>query len=154
MTIVSTASSGGGLKDYGIFRNETVFTVYIPMTHSSSPAPSWVLQYSVLRNSTTDPRTLNLGGTTADQLVPPFPLNKENPSLPEDAVAKNAGRTVVVYLVIDVEGKPGNLRMIYSPNPLLTKPILEALGKWTFRPAEAAGHPTAVKALIGIPLNP
>ena len=31
MTITSTASSGGGLPDVGVFRNEKVYTVYLDM---------------------------------------------------------------------------------------------------------------------------
>jgi outer membrane biosynthesis protein TonB len=46
-----------------------------------------------------------------------------------------------------------NARIIQSPNPLLNEPVLEALAKWTFRPAEMHGAPVAVKALLGVPLS-
>jgi hypothetical protein len=49
-TVTATGTSGGGLKDYGIFRNESVYTVYIEIEHSSgAPAPAWILQYARLR---------------------------------------------------------------------------------------------------------
>jgi len=60
---------------------------------------------------------------------------------------------VVVYAVINPEGGPEQIRIIQSPNPLLNKPLLEALGKWSFRPAEMQGKPVAVKSLFGIILS-
>ena len=154
MTIVATAASGGGLRDYGIFRNESVFTVYIDMTHSPDPAPSWTLQYALLRRGA-DPSTITLGSSVGmgDQLVAPFPIQKEEPQFPEEVVAKNLSRMVVVYAEISNEGKVQNARVIQSPNPLLNQPVIEALAKWTFRPAEMNGAPVAVKALFGVPLS-
>lgn len=54
MTVVATAASGGGLRDYGIFHNESVFTVYVDMTHSPEAAPSWTLQYALRRRRGAD----------------------------------------------------------------------------------------------------
>ena len=144
MTIVSTASSGGGLRDFGIFRNEVVSTVYIEMTHSPEPAPSWTLQYALLRKEP---------GLSADRVVGPFPIDKEKPQFPHEVVARNLGRLIIVYAEINIEGKVVNTRIIQSPNPLLNSPLLEALAKWAFRPAESEGRPVAVKALLGIPLS-
>ncbi len=144
MTIVSTASSGGGLRDFGIFRNEIVSTVYIEMTHSPTPAPSWTLQYALLQKNP---------DVAPDRLVGPFPIDKEKPQFPHEVVERNLGRLVIVYAEINDEGKVVNSRIIQSPNPLLNSPLLEALAKWAFRPAESAGKPVAVKALLGIPLS-
>jgi len=48
MTFTSTASSGGGLPDFGVFQNQKVYTVYLDMRASDDdPAPSWTLQYAV-----------------------------------------------------------------------------------------------------------
>ena len=144
MTIVSTAASGGGLRDFGIFHNEVVSTVYIEMTHSPTPAPSWTLQYSLLQK---------VPGMSPERMVGPFPIEKEQPQFPLEVVARNLGRLIVVYAEINAEGRVANTRIIQSPNPLLNAPLLEALAKWAFRPAEAEGQPVAVKALLGIPLS-
>ena len=156
LTIVATAASGGGLRDYGIFHNESVFTVYIPMTHSPEPAPSWTLQYALLRRPGGNAVTLASNASTfqmQDHIVPPFPIDKENPEFPEEIVARNLTRMMVVYAEITDEGKISNPRIIQSPNPLLNQPLLETLKKWTFRPAEMNGQAVAVKALLGIPLS-
>lgn len=156
MTIVSTASSGGGLRDYGIFRNESVFTVYIAMTHSPTPAPSWTLQYALLKRPSASSGTITLGSGPVKmqgQVVAPFPVDKEQPEFPEEVLRRNLGRMIVAYAEITTEGKIENSRIIQSPNPLLNQPLIEALGRWTFRPAESNGKPVAVKALLGIPLS-
>ena len=50
MTIVSTAASGGGLPDLGVFEREKVYTVYLDMkANDEDPAASWILQYAVLQ---------------------------------------------------------------------------------------------------------
>jgi TonB family protein len=156
LTVTATASSGGGLRDYGIFRNEAVFTVYMEMTHSPHPAPSWTLQYALLRQGNANSSSISLGAGAVrmnGQLLPPFPRNKVQPEFPPEIVAKNLGRIMVVYGEITSEGKVERLRIIQSPNPLLNQAALEAVSKWTFRPAEMNGQPAAVKALFGIPLS-
>jgi len=158
MTIVATAASGGGLRDYGIFRNESVLTVYIAMTHSPRPAPSWTLQCALLRRPTGNSSTVSLASNAGtfqmqDRLIAPFPIDKQNPQFPDEVVARNLSRLMVVYAEISDEGKIANARIIQSPNPLLNQPLLEALAKWTFRPAEMSGQPVAVKALFGFPLT-
>lgn len=156
LTVTSTASSGGGLRDYGIFRNESVFTVYIEMTHSPTRAPSWILQYAQLRRPAASGAPPGPSGGSirlGSQVVPPYPVTKENPEFPRDVVARNLGKLVVVYGEINGEGRVENTRIIQSPNPLLNRPALDALKKWEFRPAEADGAPVPVKVLVGIPLS-
>ena len=143
LTIVSTGNSGGGLGDFGVFRDETVFTVYIDMRHSNDdPAPSWTLQFASLD------RTARAQGV----LQPPFPLVKGIPPLEAEVVCRYQGRVVVVYAIINAHGKVQNMHIMQSPNIRLNPPLLEALKQWIFRPAEINGQPVPVKALLGIPL--
>ena len=156
-TVVASGGSGGGLKDYGIFRNESVYTVYIDMRQSEAAAPAWILQYALLQKTDPDPqgsRTTTVRSVQMEAPVQaPFPIEKESPKFPAEIVARNLGRMVVVYIVINSEGKPEQSRIIQSPNPLLNQPVLEALQKWSFRPAEMNGRPVAVKSLLGIILS-
>ncbi len=58
MTITSTASSGGGLPDFGIFQNEKVYTVYLDMrANDEERTPTWTLQYAVLQPQAVDRRS-------------------------------------------------------------------------------------------------
>lgn len=143
MTIVATGSAGGGLKDYGIFKNEIVYTVYIEMSEPGHPRPSWTLQYA----SATSP------SPAYSTMVPPFPIVREYPRLPREASARNLGRTLVVAGVITPEGKLDSLRVVQSPNPLLIQPLLNCLAQWTFQPAESNGKKVAARFALGIPLS-
>ena len=144
MTIVSTSSGGGGLRDYGVFKQETVYTVYIDMAESGRTRPSWTLQYAAVATP---------GSPQNSVLVPPFPSAKEYPQLPREVAAKSLGRMMVVAGVITAEGKFDALRVVQSPNPLLIKPLLDCLAKWTFQAAELNGAGVAVKFVLGIPIT-
>ncbi|MGZ4873962.1 MAG: energy transducer TonB [Candidatus Angelobacter sp.] len=143
MTIIATGSSGGGLKDYGVFRNEAVYTVYVDMSETGHVRPNWTLQYAA-NNKSSQPGSV---------LVPPFPGAKEYPRLPQEATERNLGRTVVVAGLITNKGKFNSLRVIQSPNPLLIQPVLDCLSRWSFQAAELDGEPVTVKFVLGIPIS-
>ena len=140
MTIVSNGSTGGGLKDYGVFKNEVVYTVYVQMSEPGRPRSNWTLQYAA---TSLPPNTL---------LSPPFPIEKEYPNLPRDVTVRNAGRTIVIAGTITKDGKFESLRIIQSPNPLLIQPMLDCLAKWSFQAAEVNGEAVTVKFVLGIPV--
>ena len=146
MTVVSTASSGGGLEDFGVFDNERVFTVYVPMKRTpDAEDPTWTLQYSLLKDDS--------ASVQADQqVVAPSPVMREWPQLPPDLEKKYAQRQVVIYAVVDKEGKVGRISVKQTPDIRVSDPIVQALSKWVFRPAQLNSQPVAVKVLLGIPL--
>ncbi len=144
MTIVSSGNSGGGLGDFGVFHDEAVFTVYVDSSSSSDdPAPMWTLEYALLK-SADFPR----GGLEA-----PFPKEKQTPEWPIELATRYRGRLIVVYAVIDSEGKMRGLKVMQSPNIEFNQPLLAALENWAFRPAKINDTPVPVKALLGIPID-
>src|SRR5262249_7409597 len=144
MTVVSNAGSGGGLPDLGVFANEQVYTVYLDMKNKNGGvAPSWTLQYALV------PATQNPTG-----LIPPFPMVRQMPDLPIELVRKYIRRLVVVYAIIDNQGKLQQVAVKDTPDPQFNPLVLAALAKWTFRPAEVDNRPVSVKVLLGIPLLP
>jgi len=140
MTIVANGSTGGGLRDYGVFKNEVVYTVYVQMSEPGRPRANWTLQYAA---PSLPPSTL---------LSPPFPITKDYPNLPREVALRNEGRTIVVSGMITKDGKTDSLRIIQSPNPLLIQPILDCLAKWSFQAAEINGEAVTVKFVLGIPV--
>ena len=87
MTITSTASSGGGLPDFGVFQNQKIYTVYLDMRVSDDDkAPSWTPQYALLQPPA-DPSTgisIKVNGVP----TPPYAALKQVPELsPELATA-------------------------------------------------------------------
>jgi hypothetical protein len=144
MTVVSTASSGGGLEDFGVFRDERIFTVYIPMKRTEEEEdPTWTLQYALQDESADNP---------VGQVLAPMPATREWPEVPADLQQKYAKRQVVISALVDKEGKVSQVTVKRTPDPRVSTPIVHAFGKWTFHPAEVNSQPVAVKVLIGIPL--
>jgi Gram-negative bacterial TonB protein C-terminal len=144
MTVVSTASSGGGLADFGVFHEERVFTVYIAMKRTpDAEDPTWTLQYAL-----EDP-SLASGD---QQVAAPSAVMREWPQIPEALEKKYAQREVVVAAVVDKDGKVSHLSVKETPDARVSNPIMQALSKWVFRPAQVNNQPVDVKILIGIPL--
>ena len=146
MTVVSTASSGGGLEDFGVFEKERVFTVYIPMKRTpDAEDPTWTLQYALLKDDS--------AGVQGDQqVVAPSAVMREWPQFPTDLEKKYAQRQVVIYAVVEKDGKVAHIAVKQTPDTRLSDPIVQALSKWVFRPAQLNNQPVAVKVLLGIPL--
>jgi outer membrane biosynthesis protein TonB len=144
MTIVANGANGGGFKDFGVFRNEASYTVYLDMADTGIYGSSWALQYALDSQATT---------SAHGSLVPPYAISKSLPHFSSDAVKRGRGGTVVVFGVISTQGKFEKLRVMHSLDPGLDKYLLDSLGIWTFRPAEMDGTKVAVKVLLGIPVN-
>ena len=144
ITIVATASSGGGLQDFGVFENERVYTVYIPMQRTPQEEdPTWTLQYALAAGST---------GSSDAQLIAPSPVMREWPQIPGDLEKKYSQRQVVVYALLGADGKISHVSVKQTPDVHVSEPIAQALSKWVFRPAQLNNQPVAVKILIGIPI--
>jgi len=149
ITIISTENSGGGLPPFGVFSREQVYTVYLDMRQTQADStPSWTLEFAVPQGAP------GQAGTVAGQqgLVLPFPVEKEPPVLPAELVRKYLRRMMIVYAIINIEGKMEQISVKETPDVLLNEPALSALSKWTFRPARLHGEPVPAKVLMGIPL--
>jgi hypothetical protein len=145
MTIVASGASGGGFKDYGVFHDETSYTVYLDMADAGALGKSWAMQYALDTHLMTSP--------THGGLVPPYATVKALPGFSPEAAKRGRGGTIVVFGVINREGKFQDLRIMHSPEIGLNQFMLDALMKWTFRPAEVDGAKVAVKVLLGVPVD-
>lgn len=150
MTIVSTAGSGGGLPDFGVFRNEKVYTVYLDMRSSDDdPAPAWTLQYSVLPSA---PKSGDHPAPNSSTPTPPYATLKTVPQLTPDVIRQYARRSIVVSGILDAQGKLQDLSVKQPVENQFIRPIVEALQDWLFEPAKIEGQPVALKVLLGIRL--
>lgn len=151
MTIVASGASGGGFKDYGVFRDETSYTVYLDMADAGARGKSWAMQYALDTHIASVPSAMT--SHAHGQLVPPYATFKLLPSFSPEAAKRGHGGTIVIFGVINREGKFEDLRIMHSPEIGLNQFMLEALMKWTFRPAEVDGAQVSVKVLLGVPVN-
>jgi len=152
VSVVSTESSGGGLPSFGLFSNHHIYTVYVDMRETENDSdPSWTLEVAV-------PQDPAVPGITAKNiaigqgLVLPFPSLKKQPLFPPVLVQKHLRKMIIVYGLINIEGKMEQIAVKQTPDPALDEPVLAALAQWAFRPAARNGTPFAVRVLLGIPL--
>ncbi len=151
--VVSTENSGGGLPYFGVFSNAQINTVYLDMRQTETDtAPFWTLEFVVPRGTAIQANPAKELDESYEGFVLPVPVVKEQPALPLELVRRHIGKMVIVYTVINVEGKMEQTSVKESPDPLLNQPVLDALSKWVFRPGVLNGDPVEVEALLGIPL--
>ena len=151
-TIVASGGSGGGLKDFGVFHNEAVYTVYIDVSDIAPTSQAWVLQYA---DSGSGPRTaeITLGGSGSIEapsamLEPPYALTKP---IPEKLLPAPNNAMTVLTGIVSREGKLDNPKVLQAPSQEIGKQWADAIATWTFRPASKGGAPVPVRVLLGIP---
>jgi hypothetical protein len=108
--------------------------------------PTWTLQYGLLNDD-------SISASRDQQVLAPAAVMREWPEIPADLQKKYSQRQVVIYAVLDKDGKVSQIAVKKTPDPRVSTPIAQALAKWVFRPAQLNGEPIAVKVLIGIPLS-
>jgi len=149
MTITSTASSGGGLPDLGVFQNEKVYTVYLDMRDNDEDrTPSWTLQYAVLQPPQTGDASDRIRGTP----TPPYATLKEVPQFSAALASKCAHQLIVASAILNLTGQLEQVTVKQTPDSEVNVPLIEALRNWTFQPAQVDGKPVALKILLGIRL--
>jgi hypothetical protein len=148
MTITSTASSGGGLPDYGVFQNQKVYTVYLDMRSSDDDsAPAWTLQYALLQPS--DPSAIRIVGVP----TPPYATLKQVPELTGELASVCAFKLIVVSGILNVNGRLEQISVKKTPDPRINAVIADALVNWMFQPSQIQGNPVALKIMLGIRLT-
>ena len=152
--ILASGRSGGGLPDVGVFPNDIVHTVYLDMRKTIIESPvSWTVEFGFPQKVVTPTNERLTTVSSQQEILLPFPITKERPVLPADLIKKYSGKLVLAYAVITVEGKLDQLSIKDSPDPLLNDVVLNAMRKWTFRPARRDGEIVPAKILLGIPVR-
>ncbi|MCH7804134.1 MAG: energy transducer TonB, partial [Acidobacteria bacterium] len=151
--VVSTENSGGGLPYFDVFSNAQITTVYLDMRQrETDAAPFWTLEFAVPRGTAIQANPAGELDESYEGFVLPVPVVKQQPALPLELVRRHIGKMIIVFTVINVEGKMEQISVKESPDPLWNQPVLDALSKWVFRPGVLNGDPVAVEAMLGIPL--
>src|SRR4029077_7175951 len=60
MTVEAEGRAGGGLRDFGVFHDEAVYTVYVDMSKPNELTVPWTLEYAAAQ-PTGSASTLTLG---------------------------------------------------------------------------------------------
>ena len=141
------------MPNLGVFSNEQVYTAFLDTRRNTTDvSPSWTVEYALLEGAPGQANRASAPGGSQMGIVLPFPTVKEQPAMPEEPVRRFPRRMVIVYAIINIEGKLEQMAVKDSPDPRLNEPVLSALGKWVFRPAQRDGENVPAKALFGIPV--
>jgi protein TonB len=81
-------------------------------------------------------------------IVMPVAIKKVEPEFSEEARRARAMGIVVIYVEIEPDGKPHNLRVVRSFGLGLDEKALEAVTQWRFKPGSKDGKPVTVSANI------
>jgi TonB family protein len=131
ITIVATASSGGGFDFYGKLPGDN-YTVYIDTTIGTV-----VMQFAEA-NPNAHP---NAGPVTGPQ------------GLRTDLPANLPRARVVIKCKLDASGNLKNLQVLEPGPAAMTAKIMAALPTWKFRPATRGTQPVEVNAILGFNID-
>jgi TonB family protein len=81
---------------------------------------------------------------------PPPIISRREPSYTEIARMVKVQGTVVLGLVVDTDGKPGDFRLLRSVGFGLDEQAVHDVGEWRFLPAIKDGNPVAVEVSIEV----
>jgi TonB family protein len=112
------------------------------MPNLNSSTGSWVIKFAELR-----------GGQNDGELLEPVATEKPDPGYPLDLMRSNVHGVVTLYAVIHSDGRVSDIRVLDSPDDRLDSYAAKALAGWKFVPAERAGKPVALEALVMIPFH-
>jgi TonB family protein len=85
------------------------------------------------------------GGVTA-----PTVTHKVEPEYSKEAARARFEGTVILFVVVDQDGKPTNLKVIRPLGLGLDQKAIEAVEQWRFKPGMKEGRPVAVQATIEV----
>ena len=128
--------------DRKVFGGKRVYGRTLNMPNLNSSTGSWVIKFAELD-----------GGRKEGELLEPFATEKSDPGYPLELIRANVHGTVTLYAVIHADGKVGNIRVLNSPDERLDSYAAQALARWKFLPAERAGKPVALEAVVVIPFR-
>lgn len=95
------------------------------------------------------------GGPGADSgashsITAPALLYRTDPDFSDEARKAKLQGTVILLIVIDESGHPGQFKVLASPGLGLDQKAIEAVSKWRFRPAYRDGKPFATTARVEV----
>jgi TonB family protein len=128
--------------DRKIFGGKRVYGRTLNMPNLNSSTGSWVIKFAELD-----------GGRKEGELLEPVATEKSDPGYPLELIRANVHGMVTLYAVIHSDGKVGEIRVLNSPDERLDSYAAKALAHWKFLPAERAGKPVALEAVVEIPFR-
>jgi TonB family protein len=131
-----------------------IYTLHVNMPNLTSVTGSWVLRFAELSSSPLEaPGGIPRGALAGDDLAGPVPMRKVDPRYPPALFSAKVEGEVILYAIIRQDGSVDSIQVIKSLEPELDRNAMEALARWRFKPAERAGQPVDLEAVVTIPFR-
>jgi TonB family protein len=98
------------------------------------------------RATRSDDGIFEVGGAVSEPVL----VSSPRPVYPPEAKAKGVTGIVTLNAVIDKTGKVTSVEPLESPDATLTAAAVEAVGKWTYKPAMKDGKPVKVRLHVTV----
>ena len=128
--------------DRKVFAGKRVYGRTLNMPNLNSSTGSWVIKFAELGSGRKD-----------GELLEPVAMEKSDPGYPLELMRSNVHGMVTLYAVIHSDGRVSDIRVLNSPDERLDAYATSALARWKFVPAERAGKPVALEAVVEIPFR-
>ena len=112
------------------------------MPNLNSSTGSWEIRFAEMET-----------GKKIGDLLAPVAMEKSDPGYPLELIRSNVHGMVTLYAVIGADGKVAAVRVLNSPDDRLDSYAEKALSRCKFAPAERAGKPVALEAVVRIPFR-
>ena len=128
--------------DRKVFGGKRVYGRTLNMPNLNSSTGSWVIKFAELD-----------GGRKDGELLEPVATEKPDPGYPLELMRANVHGVVTLSAVIHSDGRVSDIHVLDSPDDRLDSYAAKALAGWKFLPAERAGKPVALQAVVEIPFT-
>jgi TonB family protein len=128
--------------DRQVFHGNRPYTLTLNMPNLNSSTGSWEIRFAEMES-----------GKKVGDLLAPVATEKSDPGYPLELIRSNVHGMVTLYAVIGADGKVAGIRVLNSPDDRLDSYAKQALARCKFAPAERAGKPVALEAVVRIPFR-
>jgi TonB family protein len=128
--------------DRQVFGGKRPYAMTLNMPNLNSSTGSWEIRFAEVET-----------GTKVGDLLAPVATEKSDPGYPLELIRSNVHGMVTLYAVIGADGKVDSIRVLNSPDDRLDSFAEKALARCKFVPAERAGKPVALEAVVRIPFK-
>ncbi len=128
--------------DRQVFGGKRLYASTLNMPNLNSSSGSWEIRFAEL-------------GTEEKRgyLVAPLATEQSDPGYPLELIRAHVQGMVTLYAIIHADGRVSDIRVLDSPDERLDSYAAKALARWKFLPAERAGKPVALEAVVKIPFR-
>jgi len=129
-------------EDRQVFGGKRLYGTTLNMPNLNSSSGSWEIHFAELE-----------AGLKKGYLVAPLATEQSDPGYPLELMRANVHGMVTLYAVIHADGRVSDIRVLSSPDERLDPYAVKALARWKFLPAERAGKPVTLEAVVKIPFR-